>query len=509
MFKPRSAPRVNRAFTLPNPRGGFNPSASLMAMRADYAPLLENWFAAPDGVETRDGYVTHITAIPKQCDRLLVFSGVNGGESLWGCTNDGIYNFNTAGACPAASIALTNGKTFSTAISTGAGNYMLVCNGTDTIKQYDGTTWTSIPLFGATATSIYSYIETYRQRIFLVKRSSLEIEYLASNSIGGAAINYPLGALFRKGGYIVAICVWTVDGGIGPEDHLAVYTSQGELAIFAGNDPATWALTGVYQAGRPLGDIPMYKYGGDVLLLSETGITPCSSLIQSASIDRVQTISTRIRPYLIDAGKVALSSQGWQIISDPLKPMLMVNLPTTIRTQAVMESQLGGWSTFTGWNAFHFARKTAELYFSDTTGSSNTWKVKRITGYSDDGTNITATMLQAYNEFGYQRNKKTELVKPYFNSSTVFLYNAGIASDFQAIKEFTQLNLTTGLVGSLWGSAIWGTSLWAGEPQITTDFQTVPDEYSRWKALYIQTVSRLGRVKYLGSDILFTPGGDF
>jgi hypothetical protein len=509
MFKRRSPPQVNHSKHIPAATGGFDPSSILSGMKQSHAPVLDNWFPQPDGLETRDGYLTHITAIPSKVDRLHVYADPDGTESLWGTTNDGIYNFTTAGVCPAASIALTNGRTFSTSISTGAGSYMQVCNGTDTIKQYDGAAWSSIAVFGAQATDVYSYIETYRQRIFLARKQSTEIEYLAANSIAGAATNYPLGAIFRKGGYIVALAVWTIDGGIGPEDNLVVLTNKGEVAVFAGNDPATWSLRGVYFAGIPMGDNPTYKHGGDVLIITEGGIIPLSSLLQNAAIERVQTISTQIRPFLIDRAAQFSTAQGWQIIGDPSKPFIAVNLPSTIRQQAVQNLQTGAWCTYTGWNALCFGRRASELYFGDSEGAANEWVVKRITGHSDDNTNIVATALQAYSQWGFGGNKKVEEIKAVFNSTGAFQYNYGISNDFAAQGQTTELNVTTGFTAAIWGTGLWGTATWTGGDVLTYEWQTVPDEYAEFKALYVQVTSRLGAVQYSGATVLFKDGGHF
>lgn len=506
---PRQPAASNKPRNLPFPVGGYNASAPLMGMKPLDAVLLENWFPGPTSMETRDGYVSHITATPKQVDRLHVYSSQTGAETLWGTTADGIYNFTAAGAAPAVSMALTNGKTFSTAINTGSASYMLVVNGTDTLKQYNGAAWSSVATFGATATSIYSYIETYRQRIFLIKKNSLEIEYLASNAISGAATNYPLGALFRLGGYLVALGVWTIDGGIGPEDNLVAITNKGEIAVFAGNDPATWSLKGVYFIGRPLGDIPLYKYGGDILALTETGIIPLSSVMQSVSIDRKQTVSSSIRPFVINVATSAFASQGWQIISDPLKPMLLVNIPSSpVRKQVVMNSQTGAWATFTGWNAIHFARMNGEMYFS-CPGTVNTFTVKRINGPSDQGVNVTATMVQAYNSFGFGVEKKVEACKSYFQSNSDFTYNGGFINDFQQLQEASSVNNLTVINGGIWGSSLWGAAVWSGTRPVTNDWQTFPDDYSHWKALYLQVTTSDGKVSYLGSDMLFKTGGHF
>lgn len=514
MFKPRSAPQRNSEIILPPPVKGFKTSQVLTAMDSLAGVTVDNFLCRPDGLLIRNGYVNHITAIPLQVDRLFVYAALNGGEKLFGSTTSGIYDFSVAGAAGAIAIALTNGEINTTMISTGAAAYMFAVNGVDTLKQYDGAAWTAIAAFAGTATPTQNYIytETYRQRIYFIKRNSLEIEYLPPNAVAAAsaATNYPLGALFRLGGYIVAMSVWTIDGGIGPEDNLAVYTNKGEVAVFAGNDPATWALRGVYYAGRPVGKTPMFKYGGDVLLLSETGIVPLSSLIQTASIDRTQTVSSDIRQYLVDSAQAFPAAQGWQIISDPLQPFLLVNIPATpIRMQAIMHSESGAWSTYSGWNAIHFARRSSELYFSDSTGSAGTWTVKRITGWSDANTNITATILQAYNRMGYGGNKKIEEIRPYFEATGTFSYNLGISNNFQQVADLSTINPSSGLSPGIWGTSLWGSALWSGSAVIAQDWQTPADEYAMWKALYLQVVSRLGPVTYLGSDMLYKRGGNF
>lgn len=504
MFINAPAPVKNEPATVPAPNQGLNAITPLMSMRPTNAVALENWIPVPGGLESRDGYIDHVTAFTHNVDRLHVYNSSVGAESLWATTVSGVYAATTAGTMPAASIALTYGFTVSTAISTGAGNYLLMVNGVDTLKQYDGTAWTSIALFGATATSIYDYIETYRQRIFLAKKNSLEIEYLAANSVAGAATNYPLGAIFRQGGYIIALGTWTIDGGIGPEDNLAVLTNKGEVAVFAGSDPATWSLKGVYYIGQPIGRTPFFKYGGDILIITATGIFPLSQVVQTASIDRTRRVSQDIQPLLAAAATSFGTVAGWQLVAQPNFPFILLNIPSTpLARQAVMHGQTQAWTFFSGWQATCFALMNKELYY----GTANS--VCRVTGVSDNGTNITCTMLQAPQRFGYQRNKLLELVKPYFSTTGQFNYSLGIAPNFLDPKEITNINLASGLPTSLWGSGVWGTAIWTGAVSEIQDWQTVPDEYSLWKSLYVQVVSNSAKITYIGADVRLTLGGDF
>jgi hypothetical protein len=401
-------------------------------------------------------------------------------------------------------MSLTSGTTVSASINTGSGfSYFFLANGVDTMKRYDGTTWTSIAAFGTT-TDNYNFVLTYRQRLFFIKKNSLEIEYLSPNSIAGTATNYPLGAVFRQGGYLVAMETWTIDGGTGPEDQLAIISSKGEVSVYSGSDPATWVFRGTYFIGRPLGQKCMVKYGGDILVLTETGVTPLSKVVQSTSIDRAQTFSQNIRSIFNTAAGLFSGNAGWEMIVDPVTPMVLINIPSTpVIKQAVMHSQTGAWTLYSGWDASCFARMGQQIYFGSGT------VIKRVTGNSDDGTNITCTMLQAPSRFQYGENKRVQYVRPYLNTTGSFFYNMGIASNFSDPREKTYVQKGPGISAALWGTGIWGTSLWSGNQELSQDWQTIPDEHALWKSLYLQIVTNNGRVTYYGSDILYTPGGNF
>lgn len=494
---------TSRALT---PVGGLNAVSSIMQMPPADAVVMENWIPYPDKVTTRNGCADHATGFANPVKRLWVYAAANGGESLWATTDAGIYNATAAGAIGAAAVALTDGRTVSVVFSTGAGNnYMFVVNGVDTLKMYDGAAWTA-PGMGAFVTSTISYVEAYRQRLFFVVRNSLDIAYLAANAIpaGVAPTVYTFSSIFRRGGYIVAIGTWTIDGGNGPDDQFVIVTNMGEVAVFTGNDPATWTLKGVYFIGRPLGRMPLFKYGGDLLFLCEAGLFPLSKALLTASIDRTQAVTDKIRQLFANAATSFFSEDGWQIIAQPEIPLLIVNIPgTSMKLQFCMHAITGSWTIFSGWEANCFARMGSVLYF----GMSN--KVAAVGGASDFGANITATLLTSYSTAGYPRKKHIKLIRPYFEANGNFSFVMGVAQDF-VINPYTT-TVTPGGVSSaaLWGTGVWGTSFWSASSITTNDWRVVPDIYSTWKALYLQVVSNAVTVSYLGADLRLMPGSDF
>lgn len=493
----------NVASHLQAPVGGLNAVSSIMAMPRTDATVLENWIAYPDRLQLRPGVTEHATGSVSTVQALYSYGSPSGTNTLFATNTTGVYDVTSAGAWPAAAIALTNGATVGSIISTGASNYLTIVNGVDSAVQFDGAVWSSIAAFGVVNTNTLSYVETYRQRLFFIVENSLNLFYLAANAVSGAGTTYTFASVFRRGGYLVAIGTWTIDGGTGPDDHLVLVTSQGELAVFVGADPATWTFRGVYYIGRPLGKKPLYKYGGDILFLSENGLFPLSKALLVATIDRSQAISQKINQIFSDAASQFFANSGWEMVALPDIPLLLVNVPGSVnRYQYAMHLQTGAWTVFSGWAPFCFARNGATAYFGTATG------VSTIGGVSDYGANIVATMLQAYTSFGLERNKKIEEIRPVLEINADITYTLGVASDFSALKAS---NVLTSGVGSaaLWGVGVWGTALWSASSTVDRSWRSVPDEYSVWKALYLQVSTATASVEYLGNDLLLRRAGSF
>src|SRR5690606_31868092 len=121
------------------------------------------------------------------------------------------------------------------------------------------------------------------------ERNSMDLWYLPVSSIAGAAEAIPMGQIFRRGGHIVTVQTWTVDAGEGADDMLVILSSNGEVAVYQGYDPtdaSAWKLVGVFYLGRPVGQRPCIKFGGDLLIICEDGVFPLSTALMSADVNR-------------------------------------------------------------------------------------------------------------------------------------------------------------------------------------------------------------------------------
>ena len=132
-------------------------------------------------------------------------------------------------------------------MTTAGGSFLYLFNGVDKPLMYDGTEWKSID---AGSTPAITGVDTtrlidgcvFKGRMYLVERNSMNLWYLPVASIGGAAVDIPMGQIFQRGGHIVTAKTWTIDAGNGSDDHLVILTSNGEVAVFSGYDRVTLAL---------------------------------------------------------------------------------------------------------------------------------------------------------------------------------------------------------------------------------------------------------------------------
>jgi hypothetical protein len=471
------------------------------------AVILENWIPFPDRVETRAGASDHVTGFASPVKGLHQWTGGGSSIAIFATTDTGVYNVTSAGAVGAAVAALTNGSTRSVNISTGGTNRLMIVNGTDSLTQYDGATWSTVATFGGLTSNTITGLEVYKQRLWFIEKNSLNLWYLPVNSVSGAATSYALGAIFRHGGALVAIATWSLDAGNGADDHLVVMTDQGEVAVFTGTDPAsltTWTLIGVFNVGPPVGKDALFKYGGEILVLTESGVFALAQALQAASINRTIGISYKIRQLFATLTSQYGSNTGWQMANIPEGPFLLVNVPGVPGgCQLVMHSQTQAWTKFVGWEANCWLRTNNGLYCGMADKVALT-----LTGTSDFGNNINSTLLGAFSDFGSMVNKRVTAIRPAFTARGGFSYSIGFPADFQ-LSGFPVNTIGVGTgTSSLWGTGTWGTSVWGGSVS-SRQWRVVVNPTCYYKALYLQVSSKTTVVTYQASEILLAADGTF
>ena len=148
-------------------------------------------------------------------------------------------------------------------------------------------TYTVTGITGVNSNTLIN-INMCQNRLFFVQKNSMTFWYLPVESIGGAALDFPLGSIARSGGFLQAMGTWTLDAGYGVDDLSAFVTSMGEVIVYKGTNPSdsnAWSEVGVWQMGQTFSRRCFFKFGGDLLLLTQDGLVPMSAALQSSRLD--------------------------------------------------------------------------------------------------------------------------------------------------------------------------------------------------------------------------------
>lgn len=503
------APHSAATYFFAPPSRGWNARDSLASMPPGFAAVLDNFIARVEECELRGGASDHVTGFSAAVESLIVYQPPGTGARLLAATNQGIYDATTPGPVGGVLSAATNGRWQWVNFANSSGAYVCLVNGVDSYRYWNGSTWTTVATFGTISTSELIGIEAYRQRLFFVRLNSREVYFLPAGAVDGllAPVSaFSLEQLLRRGGYLMAIGTWTVDAGTGSDDMLACISSEGEVCVFRGTDPAnasTWSHVGTYYVGRPLGRRCTFKFGGDLLILTERGIFPLSKAIQSSTIQATDAITYNIEPYIVSKASTNGSNFGWQIEALHKSRILIVNVPGTVTEQLVMHYD-GGWSRFIGWEALCFAEFNGNLYF----GTKNS-VAAALSSQTDFGSTITGVLELAYTPAGYPgRLKHITQIKYHFKANAEFQYSLGINTDFTRTADFTTVTVGAGQQ-ALYDVALWDAAVWASDQEFTSGWQSVASQpgYIIAPALKISTSS--AKVSFVGLTAQFKLGGMF
>lgn len=501
--------QVSRVASLEAPTGGLNAKDPIANMKPSEAVIMENLFPSPNSVDLRNGYATHAT-LTGTVETLAIYNaGTN--KKLFSIASGSIYDCTASGAVGAAAVSgLSNSRFQQTIMGTAGGTFLLMVNGADKMRIYDGASWTYDGGGTYTITGIdtanCAHINNFKNRIWLIEKDSMRAWYLPVSSIAGAASSLDLSGLFKLGGYLMAMCNWTIDNAAGIDDYAAFITSEGEVALYKGTDPsssATWALVGTFRMGRPIGRRCFTKAGADVLIITSDGAFPISkalltdrSQMSLAATDKiVKLVNADIQSYQ--------DNFGWQPFLYPLGNKLLINVPVTENIssyQYVMNTLNGSWTKFTGWNAYCWEVLDDILYFG---GNNGVFKADY--GTDDNGADITATCQQAFSYFGNKQQKIFKMVRPVFMIDGDINPAVAMNTDFSLNRSAVVPSFTaTG--GSVWDTSPWDTSPWAQGDNIVKKWQSVSGiGYSGGLRIDISTQNI--SLHWLASDILYEVGG--
>ncbi len=463
-YPPR--PIVAHGASVPPPIEGWDAMSPVQAMSPKRAIRLENWFPQLSWVELRKGSVRHATLSPATTDpveTVMAYQGISA-EKLFAAAGSNIYDVTAGGAATASVTGLTNARWQYTNFAGTGGNFLDIVNGADTPQYFDGTNWNVATITGSGITpEDFITVTPHKGRLWYTIVDSTDAAYLAPDAIQGTAAKFPLGGNWSLGGHLVTIGSWSLDGGAGPDDYIAFFSSMGQVSVYSGTNPASdFTLVGTYYIGPPIGRRCLTKVGADLAVLSIDGVVPLSKalIFDRAAIPKV-AITTLIQRVINQSTRDFKDNFGWQGISYPRGTRYILNIPLVENEQQeqyVMNTLSGAWCRFIGQNASCWELFNDDLYFGGNSGAV----FKADTGSTDEDEVIHYDMMTAFNYVGARGiNKRFTMCRPLLTTDQQVFPGIAFNVDFQ---DNAPINASSTVIpaGALWDVSLWDQALWSG-----------------------------------------------
>lgn len=483
--------------TIPAPTKGWYVGANVADAPKGTALILINMFPMSDSIRLRRGTAEHATDMPDEPVETLIpwVSGTT--HELFAAIDGEIYDVTTAGVVGGAEVTGLTGSAWQFCqFANSGGTWLRLVNGSDTPLLYDGASWVTSPAItavGLTASNLINVWE-YRGRLFFIEKNTLNVWYLAAGSIGGAAVKLPFQAEATLGGRLVAGISWGTQGIDGPADLCAFFTSEGEVIVYEGTDPAspsTWTKRGVYRIGRPLGYRCLMKAGADVAIMTDGGIVPLS---QAMALDKVAleaAAATRnIAPAWRDAVRPRASALTWEMVPWQIESTAVINIPKLAiddSQQFVGNLTTGAFCQYIGWDAVTWATLNGVLYY----GTSDGRVMIAETGGNDDGALYTGSCVWAFTNLGGNKTaqKQIQMMRAMAQAAFVVAPQLRVLTDYDLTLPAAPSAAPDDLSGSVWGTFVWGTDPWGGPARIYKGWRPVSGEGSAFAPCYQVSVS--------------------
>jgi hypothetical protein len=485
MLAQRTAKRqVAQSMSLPAPIGGLNARDSVALMPETDAITLDNWFPTTTSVDLRKGHDVY-ASFAGDCETIIAYNGLT--RRLFVAANYTTYKIildATAGGSLAIAAVGGSGDTIQELTSarfdyqnfgTVGGQFLSVVNGVDPPLQYNGSAWSvsSMAGSGLTTSNLFT-VAVYAERLWYAEVDTFNVWYLPLQSITGTLVKLPLGSLFKLGGSLSNIVTWSADTGSLLADFIAFISTEGEVVVYSGQDPAsilTWSRVAQFRIGKPVtrGNRAWCKFGAESVLITADGLIPLSVAVVQDRSDASSAITDKIRNSFNRDVVRHGARYGWSVVLHPIGQKLLVNVPTlegSTAYQWVMNTQTKAWCRFTAWNAFCFESTRDALYF----GGENFLAVAD-TGLDDNDDVITGDAKQAFSYFGQRgRQKQMTMARPILSIDGPISLVLGIDVDYQDTDPGSVVPIA-GNVGDPWEVA-WDVA-WTGAGVIYAAWNSV------------------------------------
>jgi len=439
------------------------------------ASVLTNWVVEADRITVRPGYIKlgQIAGNPPVSTLVPYYGSV---QRLAAAANNGkLYNLSgveIASGYGGDEWAWTSFSDLS------VDDYTVMVNGHAGVVSWNGTTFvTETVTVPAGETWIvpakFDKVLSHMNRLWFADSESLAVYYLPIQQKSGQVELFPLDVLFKRGGVIRGMYTWSIDGGTGLDDALAIFTSNGEVAILSGIDPESdFQLVGIFRFDAPMSKDCIINFGGDLYVMISTGLVPMTTLIR-AETESLGKADRNVFKEFEDISKLHRADFGWQamlnhhtnhaICNMPIgggKYQQMVRrMPDAIWTKWIdIPARCWGWLN----NQTYFASETGGIYLG---GSEY---------LNDNGAAINADVRFAWSNYRSVSKKNFKMVRLYTITDGLPRPFIDLEVDYNNIPPTNQPDVTAGASGGAeWNTASWDTSDWASATQPKMNWQGV------------------------------------
>lgn len=496
----RGSPQTLQATTLPAPTGGMDSRQNLADSPPNVSIYCYNMNPSEYGLTVRRGYRQWCAPLDLGASTgvktLIPYNGDEddgASDKLFAVTNEGIWDVTTEGAPGVNKLVFTDqtegaGHGVYTAFTSDAGTQLLFyADRNNGLFQYDpnAETWLQSSVVGLDATSIV-FVVAHKQRLWFAERASDVGWYLALGAIAGTATPFFFGSKFKRGGDLAGLFNWSVDAGDGIDDYLVAIGRGGDVIPYRGSDPSQpdWSQVGTYYIGQvPRGHKIAEDYAGDLLILSEFGVTAMTDLLRGSSgHDPTQTsVTFKIARIIRNNLRKTIGEYGWELRYIPNISLLIINSPkqaSGAEVQYVMARTTEGWALWRdvpmdcveSWVAravFGTANSTVEIMDERRDG---------LTPTDNAGSDIEFSLLFSYQHFGDRSTyKRAEFARPTFIGPLAPRFRMKMLYDFSINEIVLPTDFTIGQA-SLWDIGNWDEAFWAESGYVSnTDIRGMAD----------------------------------
>jgi hypothetical protein len=312
----------------------------------------------------------------------------------------------------------------------------------------------------------------HMNRLWFADSQNLAVYYLPIQQKGGLLELFPLNALFKRGGHIMAMHTWSIDGGTGLDDALVIFSSNGEAVIYSGVDPGSdFKLVGIFRFDSPMSKESLINFGGDLYVMISTGLVPMTTLIR-AETEQLGKSDQNVMKEFETIAKSFRTFFGWQVILNHHTGHAICNMPIGNGKYQQMVRKMPGqiWMKWLDAPARCWGWLDNHLYFGSDDGKIYLGGTEYL---NDNGAPINADVRFAWSGFKSVTKKNFKMARLYTITDGLPRPFIDVEVDYNNQPPVNQPEIVVTSPGAEWNTATWDVDYWALEEQSRQNWQGV------------------------------------